>query len=182
MVENDLSIYLFAIFVILVIISLSTGIPVYGFIRKRWKGACLGCLLQPVICFALSMLILCTTSFFHVRKIQKQHDAAMITLRDTVFNNTDSLEHTPTWYVKSDDECLFEDHLANGKEDFGDVLSKMKYLDVIQMDSTSICVDDRVVVRFDLKARHASATDYGEPMEVVTTDWDKILDYFNRQQ
>lgn len=34
----------------------STVIPVYGYYRKRWKGAALGCLLQPVACFIVFML------------------------------------------------------------------------------------------------------------------------------
>lgn len=179
MIENELYIYIFAVFVIAVIISLSTGIPVYGFLRKRWKGACLGCLLQPIVCIALSILILSTTSFYQKRKIQRNHNAAMITLRKTAFEAKDSLEHTYLWYVKTDDECLFEDHRADEKDSFTDALSKMKLLDVIPSDSTSLCVDDRVVVRFDLKARQASATDYGEPIEVVSINWDRVTDYFS---
>ena len=48
------------------------------------------------------------------------------------------------------------------------------------LDSFSVCVDDRIVVRFDLKNRMATATNYGEPIEVVRIDWDKVNAYFEK--
>ena len=55
-----------------------------------------------------------------------------------------------------------------------------KLYDVVPLDSFSVCVDDRIVVRFDLKNRMATATNYGEPIEVVRIDWDKVNAYFEK--
>jgi hypothetical protein len=50
----------------------------------------------------------------------------------------------------------------------------IKLFDVVPLDSSSVSIDDRVVVRFDYKKRQITATDFGEPIEVVSIDWDKI--------
>ena len=93
----------------------------------------------------------------------------MVTVRsiEQDANDTDTL----TWYLKADDECI----LLNSDED-------EDRFDVIRLDSLSagVSVEDRIVVRFDIKNQKASATDYDKPAEVVDVNWDKVRDYFSK--
>ena len=79
-------------------------------------------------------------------------------------NDTDTL----TWYVKTDGECLLDSDDADDR------------FDVIRLDSLSagVSVEDRIVVRFDIKNQKASATDFDQPAEVVDVNWEKVKDYF----
>ena len=73
-----------------------------------------------------------------------------------------------TWYVKTDGECLLDSDDADDR------------FDVIRLDSLSagVSVEDRIVVRFDIKNQKASATDFDQPAEVVDVNWEKVKDYF----
>ena len=56
------------------------------------------------------------------------------------------------------------------------------HFDVIRLDSlkTSVSVEDRIVVRFDIENEKVSATDYDQPAEVVDVNWDKVRTYFGK--
>ena len=94
--------------------------------------------------------------------------SAMVTVKsiEQGVNGTDTL----TWYLKANEECLLDSEKKSGR------------FDVIRLDSldTGVCVEDRIVVRFDIKNQKATATDYDLPAEVVDVDWDKVRDYFSK--
>jgi hypothetical protein len=103
----------------------------------------------------------------------------MVTLRKTeIKGNT---RHTFISHLKPDEECFYEYKktlVSESKDNERNVDEKL--YDVVPLDSFSVCVDDRIVVRFDLKNRMATATNYGEPIEVVRIDWDKVNAYFEK--
>ena len=82
------------------------------------------------------------------------------------------------WYLKPDEECLYEYNKTGNKDllflDFHD----FQLYDVLLVDSNKVCVDDKIFVSFDLKGRKVSATEFDEPIEVVSVDWDKVSEYF----
>ena len=94
--------------------------------------------------------------------------SAMVTIKsiEQDVNGTDTL----TWYLKANEECLLDYEKKSGR------------FDVIRLDSldTGVCVEDRIVVRFDIKNQKATATDYDLPAEVVDVNWDKVRDYFSK--
>jgi hypothetical protein len=166
----------------LLIFIISTAIPVYGHHRKQWKGLALGCLLQPVACaIGILLLSLCIAGIEEIMKYQ-EHKAVMVTIKTTEAGTygTDSL----TWYLKPDEECLVEYKLLiKDKYETPDSIQeaeKTDRFDVIRLDSltNAVCVDDRLIVRFDLKNQRVTATDYDEPAEVVGVDWEKVKAYF----
>jgi hypothetical protein len=157
-------------------------IPVYGYHRKRLKGLALGCLLQPVACAIAITLIAMIISYIDDYRTDQEHQAAMVTIKTTEAGacGTDSL----TWYLKPDEECLVEYKLLiKDKYETPDSIQeaeKTDRFDVIRLDSltNAVCVDDRLIVRFDLKNQRVTATDYDEPAEVVGVDWEKVKAYF----
>ena len=148
------------------VIAISTFIPVYGYLRRRWKGLAIGCLVQPVVCAALIGAAVAGAFFFHDQKSEREKNSAMVTVKsiEKNVNDTDTL----TWYVKTDGECLLDSDDADDR------------FDVIRLDSLSagVSVEDRIVVRFDIKNQKASATDFDQPAEVVDVNWEKVKDYF----
>ena len=92
----------------------------------------------------------------------------MVTVRsiEQDVNDTDTL----TWYLKTDGECLLDSDDADDR------------FDVIRLDSLSagVSVEDRIVVRFDIKNQKASATDFDQPAEVLDVNWEKVKDYFGK--
>lgn len=156
--------------IILALWVASFFIPFYGFIQKRWKGLGFGCLAQILFCI-LVMLILSFGKIYYTRsQMRSYRDNAMVTVRKDVH----------VWYLNPNEECFYEcEDSKSGAADSIDVEEKTQLFDVIPLDSTSVCVDDKVVVRFDLKKRMVSAAEYDEPIEVVNVDWDKVNDYFN---
>ena len=90
----------------------------------------------------------------------------MVTVRTIEQNANDT--DTLTWYVKTDGECLLDSDDADDR------------FDVIRLDSLSagVSVEDRIVVRFDIKNQKASATDFDQPAEMVDVNWEKVKDYF----
>ena len=150
------------------VIAISTFIPVYGYLRRRWKGLAIGCLVQPVVCAALIGAAVAGAFFFHDQKSEREKNSAMVTVRSIEKNTNDT--DTLTWYLKTDGECLLDCDDADDR------------FDVIRLDSLSagVSVEDRIVVRFDIKNQKANATDYDLPAEVVDVDWDKVRDYFSK--
>lgn len=153
----------------LIVIAISTVIPVYGYFRKRWKGLAIGCLLQPVVCAVVIGAVGVAVFYYHKYSVNREKKSAMVTVRsiEQDANDTDTL----TWYLKADDECI----LQNSDED-------EDHFDVIRLDSLSagVSVEDRIVVCFDIKNQKVSATDYDQPAEVVDVNWDKVRDYFSK--
>jgi hypothetical protein len=88
---------------------------------------------------------------------------AVCTLR-TDSAKTDTL----TWYIKADDECF----RVNDK--------KIKAYDVIRLDQASVGVDDRIVVKFDVKKKQVVATDFGKPIKVKKVDWEQVKAYLGK--
>lgn len=178
MINQDISIILIIALVLLVLFVASMFIPFYGFIRKRWKGLAIGCLLQPIIFVACSVVIALGFALHEKRAQKKHHDAAMVTLK-----KIDKDGNAHYWYLKTNDECFYEyikkDEKHDDEEDsqYRDP-SLTKFFDVLPQDSFSVCVDDVIVVKFDLKKQTVKATDYDEPMKVVKVDWEKVNEYF----
>ena len=178
MINQDVSIILIIALVVLALFVASMFIPFYGFMRKRWKGLAIGCLIQPIT-FAICCFILISGFTLHERMaMQKQYKAAMVTLK-----KIDKEGNAHYWYLKTNDECLYEyiDKDEN-EEDDGDSRHRRsritKLFDVLPQDSFSVCVDDVIVVKFDLKNQTVKATEYDEPMEVAKVDWEKVNEYF----
>ena len=150
------------------VIVISTVIPVFGYFRKRWKGLAIGLLLLPVVCAVIIGAVGLGVYYYHEYSVNMEKKSAMVTVRsiEKSSNDTDTL----TWYLKADEECIQLD-----SEDYEE------YFDVIRLDSLSagVSVEDRIVVRFDLKNQKVSATDFDKPAEVVDVNWDKVKAYFN---
>ena len=150
------------------VIAISTFIPVYGYLRRRWKGLAIGCLVQPVVCAVLIGAAIAGAYFFRDQKVKMEKNSAMVTVRSIEKNTNDT--DTLTWYLKTDGECLL---------DCDDVDDRF---DVIRLDSLSagVSVEDRIVVRFDIKNQKVSATDFDQPAEVLDVNWEKVKDYFGK--
>ena len=166
--EELISVAIFVVIFGALVIAISTVIPVYGYFRRRWKGLAIGCLVQPVACAVLIGAAIACAIFFHKQKVKKEKNSAMVTVRSIEKNANDT--DTLTWYLKANEECLLDSEKKSGR------------FDVIRLDSldTGVCVEDRIVVRFDIKNQKANATDYDLPAEVVDVDWDKVRDYFSK--
>ena len=165
--EGAISTIAFLLIFSFAVVLASVAIPIKGYLRRRWKGVVIGCLMQPVVCLVLIGVV--TACFFIYRQVslKMQKNSAMVTVKSTEqgVNGTD----TVTWYLKADEECLFV------SEDITDLS------DVVRLDSlkTGVSVEDRIVVRFDIENEKVSATDYDQPIEVLDVNWDKVKAYFN---
>lgn len=149
-------------------------IPFYGFFQKRWKGLGLGCLAQVVFCFLVMAGFGAGRIFYLRSEIRSYRNNAMVTVRKA------DADVVHSWYLNTNEECFYEcGDKQHADSDSTDVDRKQLF-DIIPLDSTSVCVDDKVVVRFDLKKRTVTAAEYDEPIEVVNVDWDKVSDYFNK--
>ena len=156
----------------LIVIAISTAIPAYGYFRRRWKGLAIGLLLLPVVCAVIIGAVGVAVFYYHKYSVNREKKSAMVTVRsiEQEANDTDTL----TWYLKADDECILLNSDEDDEED--------DRFDVIRLDSldAGVSVEDRIVVRFDIKNQKVSATDYDQPAEVVDVNWDKVRDYFSK--
>lgn len=166
--------YVFIFLLMAALVLATIAIPFYGFLHKGWKGLGLGCLLQPIIAVVLCCLVGVGTFILQKRTLGKYHDDAMAVVRTTGENEEDTLLYI--WYLKADGECLCESR--NPDTDSMDY-STLKLYDVVPLDSFSLCVEDRIVVRFDLNSHTAIATDLDEPIDIVRIDWPKVETYFH---
>lgn len=166
----------------LLIIYASVVIPVYGYYRRRLKGLALGCLLQPVACGIVIVLLFGGLGVMSNYRINKERKAAMVTVRSTEAGTygTDTI----TWHLKPDEECLV-DYKIHKKQEYDNedslyVDDETERFDIIRLDSlkNAVCVDDRLIVRFDLKNQKVTATDFDTPVEVVSVDWEKVKAFF----
>ena len=166
--EEIISIAIFVIVFGALVIAISTVIPVYGYFRRRLKGLAIGCLVQPVVCAVLIGAAIAGGIFFRKQKVKMEKNSAMVTVRSIEKNTNDT--DTLTWYLKTDGECLLDCDDADDR------------FDVIRLDSLSagVSVEDRIVVRFDIKNQKVSATDFDQPAEVLDVNWEKVKDYFGK--
>ena len=151
----------------LLVTAASILIPIYGYMRKRWKGLALGCLIQPIACAVILGLVFGGIVAFEIYSLDRQTKSAMVAVKTVEQKSKDT--DTLKWYLKNDEECIVR---CSGKR---------QYYDVIRLDSVAagVSVDDRIVVRFDLKNQQVTATDYDQPIEVLRVDWEKVKAYFN---
>ena len=186
LIEKDIATALMMGTLFFLVLLASIAIPVFGYRRKQWKGLILGLLLLPVVCIVAYCLLFGSVVAYELLSIEKQRDSAMVTVRSTEPGTlgTDTL----TWYVKADEECFME-HLFLMKTDETssdsiEIKQKRGWFDVILLDSlpTSVSVEDRIVVRFDLKNQKATATDYDGPAEILNVDWEKVQAYFKKRE
>jgi len=152
----------------LLVIAISTCIPMLGYYRRRWKGVAIGCLIQPVVCLVIMGVVAVGIIIYKQIDYTMEMNSAMVTVKsiEQDVNGTDTL----TWYLKVDEECFLDSE------------KKSDRFDLIRLDSldTGVSVEDRIVVRFDIKNQKATATDYDQPAEVVDVKWDKVRDYFSK--
>lgn len=164
--ENYIYILILAFALSIIIVMASVIIPIRFYNWKRWKGLVLGLVLQPIVCAILIFCVFMGFVGYHESKTNRQRESAMVavcTLR-TDSAKTDTL----TWYIKADDECF----RVNDK--------KVKAYDVIRLDQASVGVDDRIVVKFDVKKKQVVATDFGKPIKVEKVDWEQVKAYFGK--
>ena len=166
--EGYVTARVFFISLCLLVIAISTAIPMYGYYRRRWKGVAIGCLMQPVVCLVVIGVVTAGIFIYKLINYKMEMKSAMVTVKsiEQGSNGTD----TRTWYLKADEECLL------------DFDKKSDRFDVIRLDSlkTAVSVEDRMVVRFDIKNQKATANDNDHPAEVVDVDWDKVRAYFGK--
>jgi hypothetical protein len=185
-IDRNVEEFGFLFFFIVLIILASLMIPFWGYSRKRLKGLTIGCLLQPVICIIVILILLVGTALYESRTIRQTRKAAMVTIRSTESHPQGNF--TLMWYLKPDEECFAEfmtDSLAKKGnhpvfERFAGEGHRRHYYDIVRLDSTSLNVEDRIVVKFDTKNQKVTATDYDKPAEVVSVDWEKVKAYLNR--
>lgn len=153
----------------LLVIVISTIIPMVGYFRRRWKGVAIGCLIQPVVCVVVIGAVVVSYLAYKTISIKREMKSAMVTVKsiEQGVNGADTL----TWYLKTNEECLFDD-----------TKKRSNRFDIIRLDSlkTSVSVEDRIVVRFDIENEKVTATDYDQPAEVVDVNWDKVRGYFGK--
>lgn len=193
LIDNNISAYLLIFLITTLIVIFSIAIPIYGFKRKRIKGLALGCILQPIACVVTIFLIAAGICLYEINTIRQTRKKAMVTLH--------AVEDRPigktafTWYLKPDDECFMEfmpiekdkekgkgitENYINENKNIEEIDQGRKYYDIIRLDSVSLGVEDRIVVRFDLKNRKVTATDDHKPIEVTQVDWEKVKAYLDK--
>lgn len=169
--ENVIFVELTITFVAIIVIMASIGIPIYAFNRKRWKGLVLGCLIAPIVCAIVIFSVAIGIYSYVEMKNSKERESAMVTVRGVDVGNNS--KDTLTWYLKDDEQCIL---VSNDEDDYNDLI----FYDVIRLDSVSVGVEDRIVVKFDRKKKKVVATDLDTPMEVVHVNWDKVRAYFSK--
>ncbi len=174
MIEQGAGSYIILFMVLVVLYVLALYIPFYLFTRKRWKGLAIGCLIQPVVCLIASFFVVGGVYLYWKHYYVSQREAAMVSVR-----KTDAEGKTHTWYLKTNDECYYE---CKGKKRTSSLVlpDDVKLFDIVPLDSMAVCVDDVIVVRFDPDKHKVTATQYDEPIDVVSVDWDRVKTYFQQ--
>ena len=174
-------------FFILFILMASVAIPYYGYKKKRWKGLTIGCLLQPVVCCVVLIVIILGIYSYEYFRHKKQKEQAMVTVK-TLEKKGDRVD-TLFWYIKSDEECIMErEKQGHGDEndedrDSTDTERDIEWFDVVPIENFphGVNIEDRIMVRFDLKNQSVVATDYDARAEVTKVDWEQVRAYFNNK-
>ena len=164
--EKYIYVLMLAIALSIIIVMASIIIPIRLFNWKRWKGLILGLVLQPIVCAILIICVFMGIVGYIESKADRQRESAMVAVCTV---QTDSAKtDTLTWYIKADDECFQVD-----KKD-------IKAFDVIRLDQASVGVEDRIVVKFNVKKKQVVATDFGKPIKVEKVDWEQVKAYFGK--
>lgn len=181
MIEQDLFTIIIVIIALIVIFVLTLFIPFYGFMRKRFKGLLLGCIVQPVLFAIIAAIIIVGTYFYTTYSLVSHRDNAMIVLKQNSDDTPDA--YISKWHLKPDGECFYEFGKESKEEpgviDIDDIDDDVTFYDVVLMDSFRVCVDDVITVQFDIKNHKVKAMNYDQPLEVEKVDWDKVEAYFN---
>ena len=171
----------------LLIVVASVAVPIYGHRRKGWKGLALGCLAQPFVCAIVIFIALIGIFIYERWEFSKETDKAMVTVR-TLEKKGDRVD-TLFWYVKPDEECIMERKRqghGNDEEEDRDSTETgrdFEWFDVVPIANFAhgVNIEDRIMVRFDLKNHSVVATDYDDRAEVTKVDWDQVRDYFSKK-
>ena len=177
MIEQEFIYYVIGFCVIVVLLLSTFSFPFIGFSRKRWKGMALGCVIQPVTCAVIVFMTITCIGLLEECSLKKHRSNTMVTLRKV------SPEGTQNWYLNGPkEECYYKFEQGDSvKEEKRRKWSQSSDLfDIVPLDSTSVCVDDRIIVKFDLKKRQVTATDFDKPIEVVSVDWDRVDWYWTK--
>ena len=179
MIEYEYKSLIVFFLAIVVMLIASVAIPVYGYKWKRYKGLAIGCVAQVVTVVVLFILIDLGYFTYIEWKNDRKKDAAMVTIR-SIESHADRVD-TLMWYIKDDGECVLENE--GKKEDENSSFSyPISLFDVIRLNTASVCVEDRVMVKFDIKSKKVMATDYDAPAEVVNVDWDKVNAFIEKKE
>ena len=165
--ENYIYVLMLAFALSIIIVMASVIIPIRLFNWKRWKGLILGLVLQPIVCAILISCVFMGIVGYTKSKADRQRESAMVAVCTVKADSTKT--DTLTWYIKADDECF----LVDDKE--------FKAFDVIRLGHSSVGVEDRIVVKFNVKKKQAVATDFGKPIKVEKVDWEQVRDYLNKK-
>ena len=176
MLEYGFGFYVILMMITLALLLVSCIIPFYGFYRKRWKGLLIGMLVQPLYCAAVVALVIGGLYFYQHYDFRHRRADAMVSLR-----KTDAKGVTQYWHLRPNEECFYEVY-KNRRDSAYLWWDNVALYDVIAIDSSAVCVDDHIVVRFDKKGRKATAAAYDEPLEVTAVDWDRVNDYFRKTE
>lgn len=182
-IYKDYTTILWIAFIILLIVVASVVIPIYGYKWKRWKGLALGCLAQPVVCAIVIFSVLIGIFIYELWDFKKEKDKAMVTVR-SIEKNGDRVD-TLIWYVKADEECIMERKKQapsdeEEERDSTDEAKDIEWFDVVPIENFAhgVNIEDRIMIRFDLKNHSVVATDYDDRAEVTKVDWDIVRDFF----
>ena len=179
MIEYEYKSLIVFFLAIVVMLIASVAIPVYGYKWKRYKGLAIGCVAQVVAVVVLFILIDLGYFTYIKWKIDRKKADAMVTIRstETFADHVDTL----MWYIKNDGECVLDKEEKEDKRNM-DLSYPVSLFDVIRLNDASVGVEDRVMVKFDLKSKKVMATDLYTPAEVVNVDWDKVNAYFEKKE
>ena len=177
MIYQDPEFYVNLVLMALAILVASIIIPCYGYLRKGLKGAGLGCLIQPIIAGILITAVAVGGYNIERRKVFKNRDAALAVVRTDSVIADDTLSYT--WYLKPDGECMCE---IRGVDEVISDYHEIQLYDIVTLnptgklasDTLSLCVEDHIVVNFDLKSHTATATDFGKPIDIESINWQNI--------
>ena len=185
-IDRDYTTTLWIAFFMFLIIVASVIVPIYGRRRKGWKGLALGCLAQPFVCAIVILIALMGIYIYELWDFKKQKDKAMVVV-SSIEKKGDRVD-TLIWYVKPDEECIMErkrQELGDEEEerDSTDEGTDVKLFDVVPIKNFGhgVNIEDRIMVRFDLKNHSVVATDYDDRAEVTKVDWDQVRDFFARK-
>ena len=179
MIEYEYKSLIVFFLAIVVMLIASVAIPVYGYKWKRYKGLAIGCVAQVVAVVVLFILIDLGYFTYIEWKNDRKKDAAMVTIR-SIESHADRVD-TLMWYIKNDGECVLDKEEKEDKRNM-DLSYPVSLFDVIRLNDASVGVEDRVMVKFDLKSKKVMATDLYTPAEVVNVDWDKVNAYFEKKE
>lgn len=179
MIEYEYKSLIVFFLAIVVMLIASVAIPVYGYKWKRYKGLAIGCVAQVVAVVVLFILIDLGYFTYIEWKNDRKKDAAMVTIR-SIESHADHVD-TLMWYIKNDGECVLDKEEKEDKRNM-DLSYPVSLFDVIRLNDASVGVEDRVMVKFDLKSKKVMATDLYTPAEVVNVDWDKVNAYFEKKE